>query len=551
MALYECDLALKKMRVYRDSTELLFFAQPQVKQVPYGAKSPNITVWRLPFTTLDPSEKSSLRILSPGMTLLHAEWTAGELFTEIAQKVSETEPVRPLSLPPPKRLSEEQKRVPKSQENWALVSNEIRQAVLKSITDESQVHEQHSPNSLKSINRQLQISETLNQLQERWRQVEITNQLSDGQKQGSVKHESIQSDQEEMLCLYFQNQQNENALYSHTTPKITSGAWIDSIPPTSLTETVTNSAHASSEKQGLWLRLLIQNVYWTPSLVLSLHGDTGRLNVMATLQAPNLSALLKTVLHSQTNEHESEIKLEWINHNYHQSLKDVEVRGESQDSVLALNQLLSLNTHSAPKTCFKSLLLMSRSLRDLEGEVALVQSLKRLNLSDTTPNGNQSLGYFCDFIRYKYPPALTLGEESALDGQREIRLCLPKLDPFLDDLLDAETNRYTWEIIVAGVGYQLAPIKRHGSLLHFLLETSQHLLVERLDQGLKFLSQSSQHCRIGVLSIDGDQVIDELELAPLGTGILQNLEHSHDTLELVHQPSGQSDESTQELWPED
>ena len=69
---------------------------------------------------------------------------------------------------------------------------------------------------------------------------------------------------------------------------------------------------------------------------------------------------------------------------------------------------------------------MSRSLRDLEGEVALVQSLKRLKLSDTTPNTDQSLGYFCDFTRFKYPPALTQGQESLLEGQRQIRLCLPK-----------------------------------------------------------------------------------------------------------------------------
>ena len=92
----------------------------------------------------------------------------------------------------------------------------------------------------------------------------------------------------------------------------------------------------------------------------------------------------------------------------------------------------------------------------------------------------------------------------------------------MDELLDSETNSKAWEVIIGGVSQKRSPIKRHGSLLHFELESSHHLDVERIGQGLKFLSKSSQHCRVGVLSIDGDQVIDELEIAPLGSGTLKN-----------------------------
>ncbi len=557
MALYECDLTLKKMRVYRDSAELLFFAQPQSTSISCGADSPDISAWRLPFKALSQNEKASLRILSPRMTLLHTEWTDRTLFAEIAQQVSETEPVKPLSLPPPKRLSEAQKKVPKSQAHWALLPAQIKEMVLKAIQEESEIHEQQTPSSLKSINRQLQISETLNVLNERWKQENTDHSTSKTQVERDAKEQEAKQDSE-MLCLYFQTQNSEHSLYSPHLPKALSGAWIDSIPPSLLDpEEETAKTQPNQEPKGLWLRLLVEHVYWTPSLVLSLHGDTGRLNVMASLQAQSLCGLLQTVLAKQHQSDHLEIKLEWINHKYHQSIKAIE-QGKSQESVITLKQLFkSVSDDHRISSCFKSLLLMSRSLRDLEGEVALAQSLKRLKLSDTTPNSNQNLGYFCDFVRYKYPPALTLGNESALQGQRQVRLCLPYLDPFFDELLNGDGLKQNWEVIIGGVAKKLTPVQRHGVLLHFNLEASTYLQVERIEQGLKFLSTSSQSCRIGVLSIEGAQVIDEIEIAPLGMTMIKNLEQNAESIQQVQQTEhqvfeqSQSLNQAQELWGED
>ena len=64
------------------------------------------------------------------------------------------------------------------------------------------------PTHLKSINRQLQISETLSQLQERWSQSDQHKSTSDKQDQ-EQREENLRLNQAEMLCLYFQNQQSE------------------------------------------------------------------------------------------------------------------------------------------------------------------------------------------------------------------------------------------------------------------------------------------------------------------------------------------------------
>lgn len=408
MAFYESELSLKKMRVYRDSAELLFFVQQkessrndhdfQDESSSRLNRTPNVAIYCLPFENLSAKERSSLRILSPSLTLLHAEWTLSELCQAPSiSNLSETNPVKPLSLPPPQRLENDQLHQKESSQTlWSELNETLSQSIQESLLRERKAQARKAPQSLDEIKRELEISETLNALHERWAQNKKkreTNSPTQSKALKRNKHEielSIRDQECETLCVYIQDQQADT-LYSPHLPKALSGAWIDSIPPGLITPELEPSEEEQINQKGFWVRLLLDSTYWTPSLVLSLHGDHGRLNMMATLQTNGIRQILQQLQVKESLQHaqhdQQEIAVEWINSPYYRKVSHVEGEVQTRESLIQVHKLLEVDEHSqakAPSIFFESLNLMSRSLRDLEGKRLWCKVRK--DLESTTQN---------------------------------------------------------------------------------------------------------------------------------------------------------------------
>ena len=537
MELYECEISLKKVRAYRDSVELLLFVRPKVTQLKRTEQDNSINCWGVRFSGLSAVEKSSLRVLSPHLAMLHVEWFNSSILDKTKSSLQATDPVKPLSLPPPKRLSVQISVAEEIEEKWSLMPTETRQKVIESIQSEKAKCTAQSPLSVEEIKRTLSITDTLSLLEERWGDSSPKEQINQSTDTTQTQSETQDStNQDETLCLYFQTGQFDQTILSSNLPKALHGGWIDSFPPKSMdSDNQDKGAKRDELKEGIWVRLLLESSHWTPSVILSLHGDMGRLSVNANLDCSGISQLLdkaSTTKRLTDNAHHVEVSFEWIDDYYHRNLGNFGEETQSRESKVPLADLLHLSSNEqGPSICFESLLLVSRSLRDLEGELALVSSLKRLNLSDTKPKTDGSLGFFTDFVQFKYPPALTRGNEKALTGHRFIRLCLPQLELFLQKMLMyIQVDKLVWELIIEGISRSITPDKDHDDLLSFYLGETNDVSATRLDQGLEFSSDLSYSCHVGVVTIDGGTLLDELELPSLGGGALRQLEKTIETI---------------------
>jgi hypothetical protein len=537
LELYECEISLKKVRAYRDSAELLLFVKPKINRPKRTEQDNPINCWGIRFSGLSAVEKSSLRVLSPHLTMLHVEWFNSLILDKTKSSLQATDPVKPLSLPPPKRLSVQTSVAEEIEEKWSLMPTETREKVIESIRSEKAKFTAQNPLSVEEIKRTLSITDTLSLLEERWGDVSSKEQINLPVDMTQTQSEILNSaHQDETLCLYFQTGQFDQTILSSNLPKALHGGWIDSFPPKSMASDDQEKAVKRAElNEGIWVRLLLESSHWTPSVVLSLHGDMGRLSVNANLECYGISQLLdraQTTKHLNDDAHQLEVSFEWIDDYYHRNLGDFGEETQSRESTMPLADLLHLSSNEqGPSICFESLLLVSRSLRDLEGEVALISSLKRLSLSDTKPTADGGLGYFTDFVQFKYPPALTTGSEKALTGHRFIRLCLPQLGPFLQKMLMyVQADKLVWELIIEGISRSITPNKDHGDLLSFYLGETNDVFATRLDQGLEFSSDLSYSCHVGVVTIDGGTLLDELNLPSLGGGALRQLEKTIETI---------------------
>ena len=554
MQLRECDVSLRKVRVYRDCAEVLLCAKLTSEELTKGSETNLINAWRASLGPLTEDERNSLRVLSPKLTLLHLEWVKDEVLDRSKRGHEQTSPVKPLSLPPPK-LKEGRHRALDTKAAQHVLSDELKEQTLEIINAEMERWNSQPPNSVELIKRRLAVIETLNQLQERWRQRgsskiekdDASHDSSEELKPPKVEEKAgelatIISDKEldQSLCLYFQTDHTP----SQSLPRALQGAWIDSVQPRALlpVEEVPKSSSLSRQKEseGIWLRMLLSTSYWSPSVELSIHGDHGRLNLYAELEKGGLTRLLKHLNAAQGSKNEkrpdsdhalglTEVSFEWINDDYHckGELKDDDI--QTRESIISSEAILKGDKH---RVCFESLGLVSRTLRDLEGERELIASAKRALRtpveSETEP---PALGYFTQFVSFRYPPALVIGDESALTPRSQISLCLPQLTPFLEELLSAEIETGgDWVLSLEGQRGLYQPVIKHQQAIIFELGAVEDVFAYREEHGLAFTSHRSHSCRVGILSTDGSMLVDELELQGLGFGALRHLDQTLSTL---------------------
>ncbi len=561
MELCECDISLKTVRAYRDCAEVLLLAKPRVRHEHQQRAHPRSTeAWGISLGALSDSERRSLKVLCPQLSMLHLEWIDRDVLERSKAAINETDPVKPLSLPPPKLSS--RPKITESHQTLTsdlgaeleidhtlktdLLPKEIRSRTVQTISSERAKYDQESPQSVVDIKRRLLITETLNSLERRWGdeierepKVEIDSSLSQTSQPSKTAHSSepLSPNIERVLCLYFQR--GEEPGQSPIPPSL-HGGWIDSVKPKGISpveELSSLSAASLNDKKtgGVWLRLVLSSAHWTPSVQLSLHGDMGRLSVFSYLNSDGLLGLVKGSKATQSPE--EEVKIEWIDdcllstHHLHHR------ENQSRESYISLADLYKGEGQSRPSVCFESVMLMSRTLRDFEGERERIQSSDhRVYSSDDARTDIDNadaleVGYFTEYIQYRYPPALVSGKESALRGQRKLKLCLPPLSPFLEELLGIKSETAPpWSLIIKGLSRQGSPQHERHHIISFELGEAEEVIVTRGDHGLRFTSHLTHVCRIGVMTIDGSTLIDEIELQPLGVGALKQLEQMMSTL---------------------
>lgn len=559
MQLCECDVSLQKVRIYRDCAEVLLSAKPVNKNAE-RTEVHSIDTWKISLGSLNLEERESLRVLSPHQTLLHLEWVKESTLLAQAKKPRETTPAKPLSLPPPKRG--QQHRTSKERDAFIPLTDELRESTAKVIEAELRRWADQTPSSVESIKRSLAVTESLLKLQERWRSNHDSSSKIETLARSDFDHKETQdfdadpkdqadsSNEAQSLCLYFQTDRHSYH-ETHGLPKALQGAWIDSVQPQPIRSSnpelspEEEDLKDTNQEEGVWLRLLLKSSCWHPSTELSLNGDNGRLNLYAELESKGLSRLMshlmathQSVSASTWNQgvsslsdtsNQQEIECEWINDHYYTMNTLAEGEHQSRQSRISFEALM----HGEPlRICFESLSLMSRSLRDFASEREVLSSAKRLatGLSQHV-HSEYTLGYFTRFISYRYPLALVSGDESALCGRAQVWLCLPPLLPFFNTLISlAFDNRAEWRLVLEGQSRKAIPTLKHQQTIVIELGTANDIIAERSDHGLIFSSHRSQNCRIGVMSTDGNDLIDEIELQGLGIGALKQLDQTLATL---------------------
>ena len=540
MNLNLCQVVLKKVRAYRDCAEVLLLVRPK-DQSPEKPKDQGFKQWGLNLTSLSPKERSSLRVLSPQQRLLHIEWCNTTILDRTVAALNETEPVKPLSLPPPKRLSSDYSVVDELEEQWEILSSDIRQSTNKVIDQEKNFYTSYKPSSIEEIKRTLAITDTLTALNSRW-QLKAEQSEETSKKSLLNSSSSIETDKyKETLCLYFQDTGSKVIEHGSPLPKSLNGGWIDSIPPIEIPSEDVDEKNTNQQSPVLWLRLLLDSSFWTPQVRFSIHGDMGRLSVFAKLELSGLAHLITPFIDGD-DEHNQEVTIEWINDFYHGNIAILSESIQTRESVFPTQQLLTTKDNEQPSICFSSITFMSRSLRDLDSERDLILNADKQRLQQAQQfdaiNSDQaskfSLGYFCSYIHFKYPLSLNLEDDQITKGIHSIKLCLPTVETFLSQLIftELEDGSLPWELIYEGEKLDKKPKKDRHGMIRFSLGETTDIVVNQHEKGLQFTSTLPYLSRVGILSIDGSELLDEIELQPLGNGVVKHLQQA-----LVAEPS--------------
>ena len=485
------------MRLFHDQAELLLFVSPAEKgsRVSRSEASPlSPVIWSVPLGQLSAKEKGSLRILSPHRHLVHVQWDSPA--TEVAEQTSLDVQVGTSSL--------EAKRL----------------ALLEQITEQLEtLNQAPAPETLRAMERRFQIEEELNRLQSLWG--DDDSQID--REQTVRQPEELDQPTNDTLLLYFQADPQDSSQETSPSDDASRSPWIDSIPPQdSQTQAKPNSGPTFTG--GVWLRLLVEDVKWSPSMLLFINGETGRLTRTAQLDGEGIK---RAILGQNSLKHsllkDASVEMEWIDQGYHQRTPLNEKEEHSSSTCPITRLLTSSASHrsNAIQLHLNSLQLVARGLFDLDRERLLLEK-QRSRAHET-----DGVGFFADCSLFHLSEdRQALNPDSMI---REVRLCAPLLHRW-------EPLKYPWELVISGRSLKVIPEEWGEEGLVVRLGEATEVSVHQIDRGVRLTSSQREGCLVGVCDPDGKLLVEKA-IPPRGSSELR----------LPDRPSTQSPQNTEFL----
>ena len=570
-------ITLQKLRVYRDHAEVLL----QAHLVDAVEVSPSTRVYAIPLGTLTPTERDSLHILSPHQRLLHVTWRDHEERTDHVDVGSRSPQTRgeaqgAKGAQPP--LEERAHR------DWSSLVELIQE-------QRALLHQRTKPQSLPELRRTLQLTELLDQFEDRWSKDASDERDPEAERMPEHVAESPRDDQSMTLYLYMQAAQGSDDQHTRhlelkrnaparlnidasSLPDALSGGWLDSSPPT-LSHAVHDQPERSASSDdresddsessrdltpSVWLRLNLERSFWRPYVTLFLNGERGRLTLTAQLAAEGLQRIFRGFNTDQLRRGipSQGIEVEWwddhLTAHVTKAGTDLLDHQEPLVSRVTADELIaayhpvspqkaltasssqeahSRSTHSlnSVRLHLDSVLLVERSLGELSREQLVMSQHQQSNSKSILSSPDNELGYFSTADLFTYPPALVNGAEQSLAGQRVVRLLIGHAESFL-------RVSDQWELQLQGNSHHITPRLNRGGVISFNLGPSEQLSAHRIQGGLEVLSLQASPRRVAVYDVSKRVLLAEQQLSSLGAVKLnalgEHLEQSSRAPQPVH-----------------